>query len=61
MDLLKGLRKYNYIGVGAVVIILHISREIMMKYPRSIKSERFKHKVEFYQLLDSQESCPNIV
>jgi serine/threonine protein kinase len=61
MDLPKGLRKYDCVGVGAVAVVLRISREIVVKYPRSIESERFKHEVEFYRLLDSQESCPDIV
>jgi hypothetical protein len=53
MDLPKGLRKYDYVGVGAIAVVLYISREIVVKYLRSIKSERFKHEVEFYRLLDS--------
>lgn len=61
MDLPKGLRKYDCVGVGAVAVVLRISREIVVKYPRSIESERFKHEVEFYRLLDSQEPCSDIV
>jgi hypothetical protein len=53
MDLSKELRKYDYIGVGAIAVVLRISREIVVKYLRSIKSERFKYEVKFYRLLDS--------
>jgi serine/threonine protein kinase len=60
MDLSKGLRKYDCVSVRAVAVVLRISREIVLKYPRSIKSERFKHKVKFYRLLGSQASCPDI-
>jgi serine/threonine protein kinase len=61
MDLPNRLRKYDCVGVGAVAVVLRISHEIVVKYPRSIQDERFKREVEFYRLLDSQEPCPDIV
>ncbi len=61
MDLPQGLRKYDCVGVGAVAVVLRISDKIVVKYPRRIKDERFKHEIEFYRLLDSQQLCPDIV
>lgn len=37
----------------AVIVILRISREIIIKYFRNIKNERFKYKIKFYRLLNS--------
>jgi serine/threonine protein kinase len=61
MDLPNGLRKYDCVGVGAVAVVLRISHEIVVKYPRIIECERFQREVEFYRLLDSREPCPDIV
>ena len=48
MDLSKELRKYDCVNVGAVTVVLYMNREIVVKYSRNIKSERFKHEIEFY-------------
>lgn len=39
MDLPKELRQYDCVGVGAVAVVLRISNQIVVKYPRRIKDE----------------------
>ena len=48
IDLLKELRKYDCIDVRTVIVVLYISRKIVLKYLRNIKSKQFKYKIEFY-------------
>ncbi|KAL4876429.1 hypothetical protein BJY04DRAFT_223062 [Aspergillus karnatakaensis] len=55
------LASHQFLSVGAIGWVYRINDRIVLKYPRNTGDPAFSHELEFFDILEKHEICPDIV